>query len=185
LSSHAYLRDPSPSLTLLRPDPGEAPAIDADTYRSVFRSHAGGVTVVTADAGWGPVGFTATSVVSVSLTPPLISFAVSTSASTFPAVTETERVVVHFLDAAQSELAGRFATSGVDRFGHPTRWSRLPDGSPVLDDPPCYVLGTIEHRFAAGDHQIVVARLRQVEQRRPYRPLVYSGGRYGTTALIT
>ena len=35
--------------------------------------------------------------------------------------------MINFLSADQHEIAGRFATSGVDRFAEPTRWSRLAD----------------------------------------------------------
>jgi flavin reductase (DIM6/NTAB) family NADH-FMN oxidoreductase RutF len=35
--------------------------VTPDLYRAVFRRYAAGVVVITADAGFGPVGFTATS----------------------------------------------------------------------------------------------------------------------------
>ena len=38
------------------------PAITADEFKAAFRNHPGGVAVITADAGNGPVGLTATSV---------------------------------------------------------------------------------------------------------------------------
>jgi hypothetical protein len=75
MSAHAYASPdvavhPRPTLSVLPSQGGEDPAVDAATYRSVFRAHAGAVAVITADAGRGPAGFTATSVVSVSLEPP-------------------------------------------------------------------------------------------------------------------
>ena len=133
--------------------------VDADVYRSVFRRHAAGVVVITADAGHGPVGFTATSLVSVSLLPPLVSFSISTTASSWPTLQASDSLVINFLDAGQHEIAGRFATSGIDRFAEPTRWSRLGTGEPVLDEAPSFLRGLVEHRFAVGDHHIVVARL--------------------------
>ena len=169
---------PSTELSLVPP----APAVDPAAYRAIFRSHAGAVAVVTADAGHGPVGFTATSVVSVSLSPPLVSFALSNESSSFATLAAARTVVVNFLDASQTDLAGRFASRGVDRFAPPTRWSRLEDGAPVLDDAPSFLHGPIEHRFAVGDHHILVAGLHQATQRRAYGPLIYHAGRYGTTA---
>jgi flavin reductase (DIM6/NTAB) family NADH-FMN oxidoreductase RutF len=159
-------------------------AVDPAAYRSIFRSHAGGVAVVTADAGRGPVGFTATSVVSVSLSPPLVSFALSNESSSFPTLLEASTVVVNFLDADQVGLAGRFASPGVDRFAAPTRWSRLEDGSPVLDEAPSFLHGPIEHRFAVGDHHIIVAGLQVATQRRAYGPLIYHDGAYGTASPL-
>lgn len=54
-----------------------------DLLRSVFRRHAAGVAVVTARGGAGPVGFTATSLTSVSADPPLVSFGISTGSSSW------------------------------------------------------------------------------------------------------
>jgi flavin reductase (DIM6/NTAB) family NADH-FMN oxidoreductase RutF len=179
MSLHTLPARPSADLSLVPPAP---PGVDAETYRSIFRSHAGGVAVITADAGRGPVGFTATSVASVSLNPPLVSFALSNGSSSFPTLIEADTVVVNFLDAGQVDLASRFATRGVDRFAAPTQWSRLDDDSPVLDEAPSFLYGPIEHRFAVGDHHIIVAALQEATQRRAYAPLIYHAGAYGTTS---
>ena len=181
MSAQPLSTSPATELSLVPPLPA---AVDPAAYRSIFRSHAGGVAVVTADAGRGPVGFTATSVVSVSLQPPLVSFALSNESSSFPTLLEARAVVVNFLDVDQVDLAGRFASRGVDRFADPTQWSRLEDGSPVLDEAPSFLHGPIEHRFAVGDHHIIVASLHGALQRRPYGPLIYHDGAYGTTSTL-
>ncbi len=171
-----------PGLTVV-PDPVETEerTVDADIFRSVFRRHAAGVVVITADAGHGPVGFTATSLVSVSLLPPLVSFSIGTTASSWPTVHQADSLVINFLDAGQHDIAGRFATSGLDRFAEPTRWSRLRTGEPVLDEAPSYLRAIVEHRFAVADHHIVVARLATHAERREHEPLLYHDGRYATT----
>ncbi|NIK55282.1 flavin reductase family protein [Kribbella shirazensis] len=152
--------------------------VSADVYKSVFRRHAAGVVVITADAGHGPVGFTATSLVSVSLLPPLVSFAIATSASSWPTVSTANSLVINFLSADQHAIAGRFATSGIDRFAEPTRWSRLATGEPALDDAPSFLRAQVEHRFAVGDHYLVVARLATHTERREHDPLLYHDGNY-------
>ena len=87
-------------------------------------------------------------------------------------------VVINFLSADQHSIAGRFATSGIDRFAEPTRWSRLGTGEPVLDDAPSYLRAEVEHRVAVGDHYLVVARLATHTERREHEPLLYHDGRY-------
>lgn len=182
MSVHAFnpARTSRPGLTVV-PDHVEERAVDADIFRTVFRRHAAGVVVITADAGHGPVGFTATSLVSVSLLPPLVSFSIATTASSWPTVHQANSLVINFLDADQHAIAGVFATSGVDRFAEPTRWSRLRSGEPVLDDAPSYLRALVEHRFAVADHHIVVARLAIHAERREHEPLLYHDGRYATT----
>jgi flavin reductase (DIM6/NTAB) family NADH-FMN oxidoreductase RutF len=166
-----------PALSVV-PDHAEERVVDADVYRSVFRRHAAGVVVITADAGHGPAGFTATSLVSISLLPPLVSFAIATSASSWPTVSTATSLVINFLSAEQHGIAGRFATSGIDRFAEPTNWSRLATGEPVLDEAPSYLRAQVEHRFAVGDHYLVVARLATHTERREHEPLLYHDGHY-------
>ncbi len=96
--------------------------------RSVFRRHAAGVAVVTAQGGGRPVGFTATSLSSVSAEPPLISFGIGVGGSSWPVMSEADHVGVHILGEHQEALAGVFATSGADRFGAPTGWREGPEG---------------------------------------------------------
>ncbi|MFE0134086.1 flavin reductase family protein, partial [Streptomyces sp. NPDC059037] len=74
-----------------------------DLLRSVFRQHAAGVAVITAQGPAGPVGFTATSLVSVSAEPPMLSFGIGTGASSWPAISEAEHVGVHILGEHQLE----------------------------------------------------------------------------------
>ncbi len=156
-------------------------SIDAERYRSVFRRYAAGVVVVTADAGGGPAGFTATSLASISLDPPLVSFALSTGASSWPTIAAASTVVVNFLSVGQHGLARRFATSGIDRFAAPTSWSRLPSGEPVLDEAVGFLHGSVRHRYPVGDHHLVVAEVTHATLA-DHPPLVYHEGGYRTVA---
>ncbi|MGQ4336108.1 flavin reductase family protein, partial [Streptomyces hayashii] len=74
------------------PDLGLPRLASPDLLRSVFRRHAAGVAVITASGGTGPVGFTATSLSSVSAEPPMLSFGIGTGASSWPAVSGAEYV---------------------------------------------------------------------------------------------
>ncbi|WP_330257525.1 flavin reductase family protein [Nocardia sp. NBC_00565] len=58
-------------------------AVSAEQFRSAFRGHPGGVSLITADTG-RPVALTATSVASVSVDPPALTFSVSEQSSSAP-----------------------------------------------------------------------------------------------------
>lgn len=161
--------------TSLRPGP-----ITDEVYKSVFRDHAAGVVVVTANGLDAPVGFTATSLSSVSLEPPLVAFAVSSRASAWPTIERSPSVAVHFLDTGQHWLAQRFATSGIDRFADPVRWTWSPTGEPVLVDCPAYLCCEIDRHVPVGDHHIVIARVGSAEVTRSGSPLVYHDGAYAS-----
>lgn len=147
--------------------------------RPLFRRHAAGVAVVTAGSAAGPVGFTATSLASVSAQPPLISFNIGRGSSSWPALQVASHVGVHVLGAHDAELATRFATSGADRFAAPTRWRPGPFGVPVLDGVVGWAVAEIEQRVDAGDHVIVVAAVVTAHLGPgSAHPLVHHDGRY-------
>ncbi|MFJ3903090.1 flavin reductase family protein [Streptomyces sp. NPDC090025] len=164
---------------------GDIPADTAPTtptgselLRAAFRRHAAGVAVITAHGADRPVGFTATSVASVSAEPPLISFGVGTGSSSWPVLAEAEHIGVHLLGEHQAELAATFARSGADRFGAPTRWSRGPEGVPVLDGVPAWLVCRVVGQVPAGDHRIVIAEVVAGDPAGAGRPLLYHQGRF-------
>lgn len=117
------------------------------------------MAVITAAGAAGPVGFTATSLSSVAAEPPLVSFGVGTSSSSWPAVSETEYVGVHILGEAQHDLAATFARTGADRFGPATDWRSGPEGVPLLGGVVAWLVGRVVARVPAGDHRIVIAEV--------------------------
>ncbi|WP_098895753.1 flavin reductase family protein [Streptomyces sp. t99] len=164
------------------PDLAQAPTVATpELFRSVFRRHAAGVAVITA-AGERPVGFTATSLTSVAAEPPLISFGIGTSSSSWPVLSGAAYVGVHILGEHQQDLAATFSRSGADRFGPSTDWSSGPEGVPLLADVSAWLVCRVVSRVPAGDHRIVIAEA--VVAGSPSgagRPLVYHQGRF--TAL--
>lgn len=149
-----------------------------DLLRSVFRQHAAGVAVITAAHGSRPVGFTATSLASVSAEPPMLSFGIGTGSSCWPAVSETDHVGVHILGEHQEDLAATFARSGADRFAPPTDWREGPEGVPVLDGALAWLVCRIVARVPAGDHRIVLAQAVVGDRTDEGRPLLYHHGRF-------
>jgi flavin reductase (DIM6/NTAB) family NADH-FMN oxidoreductase RutF len=144
-------------------------------FKLAFRHHAAGVAVVTADAGDGPVGITATSVFSVSAEPPLLVFSISGRSSSAPAIQRAETLVVHLLDARQLHIARLCSTSGVDRFADTSLWRRLPTGEPHFPGVPVWIRGRVVNRMEAGDSTVVALHaLQAVHAEVPSAtPLVY------------
>lgn len=157
---------------------GTEDMLSADDFKAAFRNHPAGVAVITADAGDGPVGLTATSVISVSASPALLVFSLSAFSSSAPALAKAETLVVHLLGADQMGLAKTFATSGIDRFADTTTWSRLVTGEPVLHNAPTWLRGRIVDRMQAGDSTVVAVQVLQASVSEPgpdadTSPLVY------------
>jgi flavin reductase (DIM6/NTAB) family NADH-FMN oxidoreductase RutF len=151
-------------------------------FKSAFRRHASGVAVVTAVHESRPVGFTATSVVSLSADPPMLSFNLSLGASTWPALASTSHVAVHLLAGNQVDLAVRFATSGIDRFAG-TPWRVGPGGVPLLSGVNAWLVARIQQRIPTGDHALFVCRVVHTGTAAPTDPLVYHEGRFCTLPI--
>jgi len=153
---------------------GFPPGLDAASFKLAFRHHAAGVAVITADAGQGPVGMTATSVFSVSAEPPLLVFAASAHSSAAATISNSETVVVHLLASEQLPIARLCATKGVDRFADASMWDRLPTGEPYYVGTPVWIRGRIINTMDAGDSKVIVVHA--LEAHTPeddVTPLVY------------
>jgi flavin reductase (DIM6/NTAB) family NADH-FMN oxidoreductase RutF len=171
---------PASSASPAAADRAAADRAAATALRRAFRRHAAGVTIVTMDGAQGPVGFTATSVASLSQSPPLVSLSLSAASSIVPTLHAVDTLVVHLLSHDQHDLAARFAAAGADRFAAPTRWRRLGTGEPLLIDVAVWLRCRIRQRIPAGDHWLVVAEVVESRAERSVAPLVYHDGGYGT-----
>ncbi len=152
----------------------------AGTFRDAFRHHPTGVAVVTAcDGAGGPVGLTASSVASVSLSPPALVLSLSHRSSATAALLDAGSFLVHLLEARNVELARRFATPGVDRFGPATRWTTLTTGEPWLPEAPTALRCRPLSRTPVGDATVVTAEVVGVRSSgRTGPPLVHHDRRY-------
>ncbi|MCU1553075.1 MAG: flavin oxidoreductase, partial [Arthrobacter sp.] len=79
------------------------------TFKEMFRRHAAGVAIITANYNGVPFGFTATSVASLSAKPPRFTFNMARTSSSWPAVANTTYIGVHMLGLENQDLADRFA----------------------------------------------------------------------------
>lgn len=157
-------------------DPAEA----SDALRAAMRQVAAPVALVTA-GGHGMVrGITVSSLTSVSLAPPMVSFNVVRRTRMARLLAATDAFAVHLLTADQLALSTRFALpgqSGAQQFEgvayHLDAW-----GVPLLAEPP-QVLRCRRHAcHPAGDHLIVVGTVAQVLGRPPTSSLLYRDGGY-------
>ncbi len=149
---------------------GDLESLSADEFKAAFRGHPGGVAVITADAGDGPVALTATSVSSVSAEPPLLIFSASAISSSTPAFLKAQSVVVHLLDADDLQIAKLGATSGIDRFSDTSLWHRLPTGEPVFNGVRAWIRGAIVNRMEAGGSTVIAVHALQAHVERDLEP---------------
>ncbi|WP_415840614.1 flavin reductase family protein, partial [Nocardiopsis rhodophaea] len=155
---------------------------DTRRLRDTLGRFATGVVAITGrDATTGaPVGLAANSFTSVSLEPPLVSFCVAHTSSSWPVLRASHGQVVNILGADQEQACRQMAAKGGDKFTG-LDIAPSPRGNPVLTGALAWLECDVETEHVAGDHLIVVARvghLRLGDDARP-GPLVFYGGSYG------
>jgi flavin reductase (DIM6/NTAB) family NADH-FMN oxidoreductase RutF len=162
---------------------GDAAGAPGDVSAAAFRHAMGhfatGVTVVTSVGADGqPVGTTANAVTSVSLDPPLVLVCLDHASHTLAALRSHGAFVVNVLSAPQQHLSANFARRGLAAAWDGVRHRPGPTGSPRLHGTLATVECTVQHQLTAGDHEIVVGRVREVVAGRPDDPplLFWRGG---------
>ncbi|MEU4241316.1 flavin reductase family protein [Actinoplanes sp. NPDC026619] len=133
------------------------------------------VSMVDADGGWH--GATLGSVVSLSLDPPLVMFAVGRGTRVHRPLCGSERFCISILGAGQRAAAEQFAGAATGRFAT----GIVPIGGiPAVSGAACWLLCGRSRLVEAGDHTIVIGQVDDVRQgpRGIGGPLVYHGRRY-------
>jgi flavin reductase (DIM6/NTAB) family NADH-FMN oxidoreductase RutF len=160
-----------------------APSQPGPAVAGVLTAFASGVTLVTVADGRDDVGTTVSAFCPVSGDPPLVL--VSLIAGSYPAelLGRLDRFAVTVLSAGQRALAGRFAASG--RPGARLLLGEVPHRRGTLSGAliPEGGLAALEceatQRIAAGDHQLVIARVLDVPyQAETGQPLIRFRSKY-------
>jgi 3-hydroxy-9,10-secoandrosta-1,3,5(10)-triene-9,17-dione monooxygenase reductase component len=160
---------------------------EADCSQADFRRTLGGfctgVVIVTGwEADGAPAGFTAQSLVALSLDPPLIGISPARTSRSWPRIRPSGRFCVNILGVGQTRLSAKFAGSDPDRFTGEA-WRGDFAGGPTFGD----VVGRLDCRVVdehdVGDHTLVVGRVLCAEASGPeVSPLLYCRGALGTLA---
>jgi flavin reductase ActVB len=134
-------------------------SIDSIAFRRALANMPAPVTVVTTvDPDGRSHGFTASSVCSLSLDPPLMLVCVGKRMRSYPAFEAADRFAVSVLAHDQEELARRFAVGGPEKFDHPDVTSDergLPVIRGALTRLACSAAGLLD----GGDHSILIGRV--------------------------
>jgi flavin reductase ActVB len=145
--------------------------------RELFRRWPAGVSVVVAESPSRRAGLTVSSLLSLSLDPPLVAIALSRSASLYEVLGEAGEWAVSILAAGQERLAQHFARNVPP--------IALWEGIAVCEDDPrllsgaagWIVAGTLQE-LEAGDHSLFVGEVRRLEPGPGVGALVHLDRRY-------
>ena len=153
--------------------------------RSAFRRAATSTWVVTGARapGLDPVGFTAISVISVSLDPPLVSFNIAKTSSSLLTLGRTRRAALHLLADDQGHLATRFSSDRSRRFAEDGTWGWA-GGLPELRGAAVRLVTSVVDLVDAGDSYLAVARVERASDGGTADPLIHHAGRFVPLAQV-
>ena len=154
-------------------------SVDPSAFRDAMARFPSGVAIVTThDEDGTPYGFTASSFCSVSLDPPLVLVCLARSSRSYPVFARNQRFAISILRSSHVDIAQRFASKVIsDRFG-PGGFVRTYRGSIVLEEALAIVECSVDSRYLAGDHAIMVGAVDQVFLAEQGRPVVYFDRRF-------
>ncbi|WP_067458178.1 flavin reductase family protein [Actinomadura macra] len=149
--------------------------------RQVMGSFVTGVIVAIAKdpVAQGPVGFTATGLVSLSLEPPLVGLSVGHAASSHPAFVQCTDFTVSVLHSGQSDLAIQLARSGPEKFSGVDLIGTAQGGWRLHDASATFSART-RNTLRTGDHTLIIGEVYEARllTERPVL-LFFGGGRFG------
>ncbi|GAB1644473.1 flavin reductase family protein [Krasilnikovia sp. MM14-A1259] len=147
--------------------------LDLAAYRDAMARFPTGVAIVTTqDENGTPYGFTANSLCSVSLHPPLLLVCLARTAKSFPVFDRSPRFAVSILGSHHTEVAWRFAGRSPDKFGA-GGFETTAGGATVLHDALSVLECRVHSRQPAGDHVILLGEVEAVRVAGRTDPAVY------------
>jgi flavin reductase (DIM6/NTAB) family NADH-FMN oxidoreductase RutF len=153
--------------------------MDPSWFRRVLGQYPTGVCVVTATESDGRrAGFVVGSFSSVSLNPPLVAFFPDKGSTSWPRIHGVGSFCVNILGAGQEHICRNFASRKEDKFAG-IAFREAESGSPIIAEAVAWIDCDLESVTEAGDHYIVLGRVRGLDVESSALPLLFFQGGYG------
>ncbi|MFI1914690.1 flavin reductase family protein [Nocardia sp. NPDC020380] len=159
-------------LTSIRGGTAALTSVDGTDLRRTFAHFPSGVVAVCARIGGVAHGLVVSTFVPVSLDPPLVSICMQYSSQTWPELEKASRLGLSLLDGEQREAALNLSSRTGDRFRNVDL--RTGNGNAAFIAGATAWLETSVHaQVPAGDHAVVLLRVRRLSVRPESEPLVF------------
>jgi flavin reductase (DIM6/NTAB) family NADH-FMN oxidoreductase RutF len=152
---------------------------EGDELRELMRRVPAGVAVVTVDLEGEHIGLTVSTLVSLSLEPPLVGISISRFAALHELLRRARAFGISILGEGQEALAQHFARGvppialweGIERRSGTT-------GAPLLEGALGWIECRLRYEYDVGDHTLFVGEAISVERGPGTVPLVHVGSAY-------
>lgn len=153
----------------------------ASDFRGAMRRSAASASLITTSLPSGDVaGMAATSVCSLSLSPPALLVCVNQVTHTHSVLHASQRFCVNFVRVEDRLVCESFGRASVHQERFSTGcWIRDVDDLPLLQTALANILCVVDGQFAYGTHTVFIGRVHKVILREQSAPLLYHDGSYG------
>jgi flavin reductase (DIM6/NTAB) family NADH-FMN oxidoreductase RutF len=148
-----------------------------EVLRTAFAAFPTGVAALAAFIDGAPIGMAVSSFTSVSLEPPLVSVCVARHSTTWPVLRRAPVLGVCVLAEEHGATARALAAKVADRFAE-LDWTSDDEGAVLLRNAALWLRCTLESELPAGDHDIALLRVRELELFPGVAPLVFHGSAF-------
>jgi len=131
------------------------------SLREAFGYFPSGVIAIAAEVDGVRVGLAASTFVPVSLDPPLVSFCVQNSSTTWPKLKDLPFLGISLLGESHDAAAKTLAAKTGDRFAG-LETTSTDRGAVFIGGTSVWLESAIDQLVEAGDHTIVVLRVHQI-----------------------
>ncbi|BDX34815.1 oxidoreductase [Mycobacterium antarcticum] len=142
------------------------------SLREAFGHFPSGVIAIAAQLDGIRVGLAASTFVPVSLDPPLVSFCVQNTSTTWPKLKDLPFLGISVLGEAHDAAAKTLAAKTGDRFAG-LETSSSDRGAVFIHGTSVWLESAIEQEVVAGDHTIVVLRVHDITVHDDVAPIVF------------
>ena len=142
------------------------------SLREAFGHVPTGVIAIAAEIDGTRVGLAASTFVPVSLDPPLVSFCVQNTSTTWPRLVDAPYLGISVLGEAHDAAARTLAAKTGDRFAG-LETASTDRGAVFIEGTSVWLESSIEQQVPAGDHTIVVLRVSGITVHPEVAPIVF------------
>jgi flavin reductase (DIM6/NTAB) family NADH-FMN oxidoreductase RutF len=142
------------------------------SLREAFGHFPSGVVAIAAQVDGNRVGLAVSTFVPVSLEPPLVSFCVQNTSTTWPKLEAAPMLGISVLGESHDAAARTLAAKTGDRFAGLETVSN-DSGAVFIKGTGLWLESAVEQLIPAGDHTIVVLRVNEVSVDAEVAPIVF------------
>jgi flavin reductase (DIM6/NTAB) family NADH-FMN oxidoreductase RutF len=155
-----------------------ARVVNAREFKESLSKLATGVSIIATKSEDKFFGFTASSLASVSLEPPLISFCLNKNAASLSAFAKCDVFSVSILAENQEEISRHFASHLDDKFAGIKYHLGATYDCPLIEHAICWLECEKVQEFSTGDHIIFIGVVKTSKINNDLNPLVYYARNY-------